>query len=46
MILYHGGTVAVIEPRIIFSDLGRDFGPAFYGSSCMTVGIRSRHNLI
>lgn len=30
MILYHGGTVAVIEPRIIFSDLGRDFGPAFY----------------
>lgn len=30
MILYHGGTAAVIDPRVIYSDLGRDFGPAFY----------------
>lgn len=30
MILYHGSTIAVDNPQIIFSDLGRDFGPAFY----------------
>ena len=30
MILYHGSTVAVASPQIIVSDIGRDFGPAFY----------------
>ena len=30
MILYHGSTVEVRNPQIIVSDLGRDFGPAFY----------------
>ena len=30
MILYHGSTVAVDEPRILESDAGRDFGFAFY----------------
>lgn len=30
MILYHGSTLEVASPQIIVSDLGRDFGPAFY----------------
>lgn len=30
MILYHGSTVEVASPQIIVSDIGRDFGPAFY----------------
>ena len=30
MILYHGSTLEVVSPQIIVSDLGRDFGPAFY----------------
>jgi len=30
MILYHGSTVEVSMPKIITSELGRDFGSAFY----------------
>ncbi len=30
MTLYHGSTIAVREPKIMRSDIGRDFGPAFY----------------
>lgn len=30
MIVYHGGIVAIESPRIIRSDVGRDFGFAFY----------------
>ena len=30
MILYHGGTDIVKEPRIIFNEYGRDFGFGFY----------------
>ena len=30
MTLYHGSTVSVEEPRILESDVGRDFGFAFY----------------
>ena len=30
MILYHGSTVEVKSPAIITSDIGRDFGAAFY----------------
>lgn len=30
MILYHGGTVEVKEPKILRTDIGRDFGFAFY----------------
>lgn len=30
MTLYHGGTVIVDSPRIIQSDIGRDFGCGFY----------------
>lgn len=37
MILYHGSFVEVVNPQIIVSDLGRDFGPAFY-----TTGIKDQ----
>lgn len=37
MILYHGSTVEVGNPQVIVSDLGRDFGPAFY-----TTGIKDQ----
>ena len=37
MILYHGSTVEVSVPQIIASDIGRDFGPAFY-----TTGIKAQ----
>ena len=30
MILYHGSIVEVKDPKIIQSDIGRDFGFAFY----------------
>ena len=30
MILYHGSNVVVKGPQIITSEIGRDFGPAFY----------------
>ena len=30
MILYHGTTIEIKEPRIIKSEIGRDFGFAFY----------------
>ena len=30
MILYHGSTVEVQQPRILKSEIGRDFGFAFY----------------
>lgn len=37
MILYHGSTVEVQQPRILKSEIGRDFGFAFY-----TTDIRRR----
>ena len=37
MILYHGSIVEVSVPQIIASDIGRDFGPAFY-----TTGIKAQ----
>lgn len=30
MILYHGSDIEVTKPKIIITDKGRDFGPAFY----------------
>ena len=30
MILYHGSNIEVKDPKIIYSDKGRDFGAAFY----------------
>ena len=30
MILYHGSTLEIINPQIIKTDIGRDFGFAFY----------------
>ena len=30
MTVYHGSTVIVEQPKVIASDVGRDFGPAFY----------------
>lgn len=30
MILYHGSTVRVQEPKIVQAEIGRDFGSAFY----------------
>ena len=30
MILYHGSNVEVKDPRIIYDEKGKDFGPAFY----------------
>ena len=30
MILYHGSTMEVSQPRIFKSEIGRDFGFAFY----------------
>lgn len=30
MILYHGSNVVVQDPEIMKSEIGRDFGPAFY----------------
>lgn len=30
MIVYHGTTIKILEPRIICSEIGRDFGFAFY----------------
>ena len=30
MIIYHGGTDIIKEPRIITSEIGRDFGAGFY----------------
>jgi hypothetical protein len=32
MILYHGGTDVVSDPKIIFSEQGRDFGFGFYAT--------------
>lgn len=37
MTLYHGSTIEVGIPQVIVSDLGRDFGPAFY-----TTGIKEQ----
>ena len=37
MTLFHGSTVKVERPQVIVSDIGRDFGPAFY-----TTGIRAQ----
>ena len=30
MTVYHGSTLEIIEPKIITSEVGRDFGFAFY----------------
>lgn len=30
MTLYHGSTLSVSKPVILMTDVGRDFGPAFY----------------
>lgn len=35
MILYHGSSVAVPEPRIIASEYGRDFGVGFYTTTIL-----------
>lgn len=37
MTLFHGSTVEVEQPQIIVSDIGRDFGPAFY-----TTGVKAQ----
>ena len=36
MILYHGSTVEVQQPRILKSEIGRDFGFAFYTTDIRT----------
>ena len=43
MILYHGSTVEVVNPQIIASDLGRDFGPAFYTCQVCQEGRQGRN---
>ena len=30
MIVYHGSTVEVSAPKVLITEVGRDFGPAFY----------------
>lgn len=40
MIIYHGGTEAVEIPRIIKSDMGRDFGAGFYTTDIEEQAIR------
>jgi hypothetical protein len=40
MILYHGSTVEVRNPQIIVSELGRDFGPAFYTTGIQDQAVR------
>ena len=35
MTLYHDSTIAVDEPRILESDVGRDFGFAFYSPASL-----------
>ena len=41
MILYHGSTVVVDHPKIIKSEVGRDFGFAFYTTDIREQAIRS-----
>lgn len=36
MIIYHGGMEIVDTPRIITSEIGRDFGPGFYTTDIET----------
>lgn len=40
MILYHGSTIAVENPEIIKSEIGRDFGFAFYTTDIRDQAIR------
>lgn len=40
MILYHGSTVVVKEPKILKSEVGRDFGYAFYATAIEEQAIR------
>lgn len=40
MILYHGSTIAVEKPEIIKSEIGRDFGFAFYTTDIRDQAIR------
>lgn len=40
MILYHGSTVAVNQPQIITTEIGRDFGAAFYTTDIQEQAIR------
>ena len=39
MILYHGSTTEVSQPRIFKSEIGRDFGFAF----CTEAALRTLH---
>lgn len=43
MIIYHGGTEIVEVPRIIKSDIGRDFGAGFYTTDVEDQAIRWAH---
>jgi hypothetical protein len=40
MILYHGGTLAVNNPRIITTEYGRDFGCGFYTTDVKDQAVR------
>jgi len=40
MILYHGSTVVVENPKIIKSEIGRDFGFAFYTTDIKEQAVR------
>lgn len=40
MILYHGSSVVVENPQIIQSELGRDFGFAFYTTDIKEQAVR------
>ena len=42
MILYHGSTLEVQQPRILKSEIGRDFGFAFYKHSLSPFPFRPR----
>ena len=44
MILYHGTTMEVREPKILRSEIGRDFGFAFY--TVYTIFVVSMHGTI
>jgi len=47
MIIYHGSTDIVEYPRIIESELGRDFGAGFYTTDIKEQAIRwAKHKLI
>lgn len=43
MVVYHGGTEIIEIPRIIRSDVGRDFGVGFYTTDIEEQAIRWAH---